>query len=225
MQPRGVDAGARRIISWAMQEVDALAAGRAFFDRVADSWDDMACHPPERVASVLTQIGVGRGERVLDVGCGTGVLEPGLSAAVGGSGSVLAVDLSPRMIAVAIERRKLPNVAYRVADFLGLDPDAAACAGGFDLVVAYSAFPHFFDRGAFFEKAASLLAQGGKLAIAHIEGREAINAFHDAGGPPSLALPPVAELATLARQAGLEPILERDDDYYILVAGLNRKRA
>jgi ubiquinone/menaquinone biosynthesis C-methylase UbiE len=184
-----------------------------FFDSLADSWDRIAAHPPEKVSFILEAIGIGPGSSILDVGCGTGVLEPFLSAAVGPEGRVLAVDLSPRMIAHAREKGGSLNVEYRVADFLSLEPESA-----FDLAVVYSAFPHFLDREAFFKKAASLLAPGGRLAIAHIESRASINAMHGSGGIPSLDLPPVEELAALAFSAGLKPIKSRDDEFYLLVA-------
>jgi ubiquinone/menaquinone biosynthesis C-methylase UbiE len=188
--------------------------GVSFFDNLADSWDKLAVHPPERVEFVLATIGVREGYRVLDVGCGTGILSPWLSQAVGPSGKVVAVDLSPRMIALAREKRRLPNVEYRVVDFLDLAP----ADGRFDLVMVYSAFPHFFDRTAFFAKAVSLLEPGGLLAIAHIESRATINAFHDRAGLLSLDLSPVEELAAQAGDLGFRTVLTRDDDYYIFVA-------
>jgi ubiquinone/menaquinone biosynthesis C-methylase UbiE len=184
-----------------------------FFDGLADSWDRIAVHPSEKVSFILDAIGIGPGGSVLDVGCGTGVLEPYLSAALGPTGHILAVDLSPKMIARARERRGYPAVEYRVADFFSLESVAA-----FDLVMVYSAFPHFMDRGAFFKKAASVLVPGGRLAIAHIESRASINAMHCSGRIPSLDLPPVGELAALALSAGLEPIKQLDNDYYLLVA-------
>jgi demethylmenaquinone methyltransferase/2-methoxy-6-polyprenyl-1,4-benzoquinol methylase len=184
-----------------------------FFDGLAESWDRIAVHPPERVSFILDAIGLESVRSVLDVGCGTGVLEPYLSAALGPEGRILAIDLSRKMLAQARKKRGFPNVEYREADFLSLD-----AGPGFDLVVVYSAFPHFMDRAAFFDKAASVLAPGGRLAIAHIESRASINAMHGAGSIPSLELPPVGELAALALAAGLEPIQSRDDEYYLLVA-------
>lgn len=190
---------------------DSALAG--FFDGLADSWDRLAVHPPERVSFILDAIGLEPGSSVLDVGCGTGVLEPYLSAALGPEGRILAIDLSRKMLAQAREKRGFPTVEYRATDFLSLD-----AGSGFDLVVVYSAFPHFMDRPAFFAKAACALAPGGRLAIAHIESRASINAMHGAGSIPSLELPPVGELAALAIAAGLEPVKIRDDDYYLLVA-------
>jgi demethylmenaquinone methyltransferase/2-methoxy-6-polyprenyl-1,4-benzoquinol methylase len=190
---------------------DAALAG--FFDGLADSWDCRAVHPPERISFILDAIGLVPGSSVLDVGCGTGVLEPYLAPALGSEGRILAIDLSRKMLAQAREKRGFPTVEYRAVSFWALVPEAA-----FDLVVVYSAFPHFMDRKAFFDKAASVLAPGGRLAIAHIESRASINAMHCARSVPALDLPPVGELAALALAAALEPIKSRDDEYYLLVA-------
>jgi 2-polyprenyl-3-methyl-5-hydroxy-6-metoxy-1,4-benzoquinol methylase len=186
----------------------------SFFDRMAEVWDEVAIHPPERVREVLKLAGLDSapGARVLDVGCGTGVLAPWLAAAVGPEGRILAIDLSPRMIAVAKAKRSFANVEYRIGDFCGLRETS-----GFDALVVYSAFPHFDDHGAFFRQAASLLVDGGRLVIAHIEPREVINSFHENQGPASTVLAPVEELAAEARPYGFRPHLLRDDDLYILV--------
>lgn len=194
----------------ASREARPQADLAAFFDRLADSWDSLAVHPAERVSFVLGAIGLAAGSRVLDVGCGTGVLEPYLAAALGPAGRVLALDLSPRMIGLARERRSFPTVEYRVADFLALEGE-----GSFDFVLVYSAFPHFLDRPAFLEKAASVLSPGGRLAVAHIESRAAINSMHREGGAPSLELPQVGELADLAARFGFRTLLSRDDEYYL----------
>lgn len=189
------------------------SAGLLPFDSLADSWDEIAIHPPERVGAVLSLAGLVEGMRVLDVGCGTGILAPRLSTAVGEAGRVVAIDLSPRMIKTAFEKRSFSNVEYRVSDFYAFDD-----AEGFSLILVFSAFPHFLDREAFFEKAKRLLIHRGRIVIAHIESRSAINARHETMPFPSQPLPPIAELAGIAEKADFRPLLLRDDDYYILVA-------
>jgi len=210
--------------------------GASFFDRLAGSWDRICIHPPERVGFIISSLGIRQGDRVLDVGCGTGVLSPWLSEAVGPDGRVLAVDLSPRMIEVASGKASFANVEYHVADFLDLEagdvggsgsagepdvggpgcsPTGGPARGGFDLIVVYSAFPHFMDRASFFRKARALLVPGGRLAIAHIESRGTINDFHDRSGPPSNPLPPVEELAAEADKHGFKALSLKDDGFYL----------
>ena len=48
----------------------------------------------------------------------------------------------------------------------------------FNHILAYSCYPHFNDEESFFKKAYSLLEDKGKIVIAHIESKEAINSRH-----------------------------------------------
>ncbi|MBL8967234.1 MAG: class I SAM-dependent methyltransferase [Spirochaetaceae bacterium] len=187
----------------------------AFFDRLAGDWDCIAVHPRERVESVLAPLGDLAGRRVLDVGSGTGVLLPYLSARVGPSGRVLALDLAPRMIEESRRKHRAPNLAFEVADFLDWRSDEA-----FDALVAYSCFPHFDDPGAFWDSAARNLAPGGLALVAHIEGRERINAMHGKRAPGvSRLLPPAFELARLAEARGFEPLEATDEaERYLVLA-------
>jgi drug/metabolite transporter (DMT)-like permease/2-polyprenyl-3-methyl-5-hydroxy-6-metoxy-1,4-benzoquinol methylase len=190
---------------------------RAFFDSVAERWDELAVHPRDRVDRVLEAAGGLEGLSVLDVGSGSGVLIEPLLERVGPGGRVLALDLSPRMIEVSRRAHSAPNLDFAVADFC-----AWTGAAKHDLVVAYSCYPHFLDQEAFWDSARRNLAAGGRVLVAHIEGREAINALHAGGGESlSLALPPIAELSRLARARGFETEAAVDDEeFYILAARL-----
>lgn len=194
---------------------------RAFFDSLADRWDSLAVHPRERVAFVLDQAGPLSGASVLDIGCGTGVLEGPLLERVGPSGKVLGLDLSASMLELASAKHRAANLAFIQADFLDWPSRET-----FDLVVAYSCFPHFPDYPAFFAAAARRLSPGGRLLVAHIEGREAINGLHgSSAGEVSRPLPPVGEAARMAEEAGLGAVLMRDDgDYWVLLAGPRSSR-
>lgn len=190
---------------------------RDFFDRRADRWDSLVSHPGDKVDHVLGLAGDMAGWTVLDVGSGTGILLDPLLSRVGPDGRVVALDISPRMIAASSRKHAAPNLAFRVADFLTAPREPKA-----DLVVAYSCFPHFSDRDAFMRAAVSSLARGGRLLIAHIESRQAINALHGRGAAAiSNALPPVAELADIARDHGFHVLAAEDSDqYYALYAKL-----
>ena len=74
---------------------------QAFFDQLADTWEDQS-FPPEtrkRVAELVNTFGIQQGARVLDVATGTGILHPYQLRVVGESGRVIAFDFSyqPRM--------------------------------------------------------------------------------------------------------------------------------
>lgn len=194
---------------------------RAFFDSLAGRWDSLAVHPRERVAFVLDQAGPLSGASVLDIGCGTGVLEGPLLERVGPAGKVLGLDLSAPMLELAARKHRAPNLAFIQSDFLDWQSRET-----FDLVIAYSCFPHFPDYPAFFAAAARRLSPGGRLLVAHIEGRDAINCYHgDSAGEVSRPLPPVEEAARMAEDAGLGVSITRDDgDYWMLLAGPKRGR-
>ena len=57
--------------------------------------------------SFLTQSGLCKGMRVLEVGCGAGAMTPWLSQEVGQSGRVVALDINPQEIERAREKRRL----------------------------------------------------------------------------------------------------------------------
>jgi ubiquinone/menaquinone biosynthesis C-methylase UbiE len=88
------------------------------------------CQP--QAESLLERLGIGVGQRVLDVGCGPlGVLDL-LSARVGSTGEVVGLDNEPRMIEFAertIAERGLTNVTLVQGDALS----AGLPANYFDL--------------------------------------------------------------------------------------------
>lgn len=45
-----------------------------FFDTLADRWDELCYHDPEKLNDILQRTGLRKGLRILDIGCGTGVL-------------------------------------------------------------------------------------------------------------------------------------------------------
>ncbi len=184
------------------------------FDSLADRWDELAVHPRERLDRILGLLGDIEGASVLDVGSGTGVLLGPLLALIGPGGRVLALDISPRMIALARGKRADARLDFAVADFLAWEPPRP-----FDLLVAYSCYPHFLDQEAFWAAAARCLKPGGRALVAHIEGRDAINAMHgEAGRAVSRPLPSIGELARMAAGRGFAALAQEDseDSYYLL---------
>jgi SAM-dependent methyltransferase len=102
--------------------------------------------------------------RVLDVCCGTGSSAIPAAELVGASGFVIGVDLADRLLTLAREKarqRALQNIAFRVADMLELDSQAAS----FDVVLCV--FGIFFvpDMAAAVRELWRFVRPGGKLAI------------------------------------------------------------
>jgi SAM-dependent methyltransferase len=109
---------------------------------------------------VADAAGIGRGDRVLDVGCGTGALTREAGGRVGAQGRVVGLDLNPRMLAVA--RRLAPEIEWREGDAGALP----FTDGAFDVVVSQFALMFFPDPSAGLREMWRVLAAGGRLAVA-----------------------------------------------------------
>lgn len=164
---------------------------RKFFDDLADTWDRDLIIDPGIVNSILDNAAVSKGKTILDVACGTGVLMPFyLEREVK---CVTAVDLSPKMIAVALEKYDDQRISFICGDILDV-----SLPQKYDCIVVYNAFPHFPDQRGLIKRLSSLLKDGGTLTIAHGMSRERINAHHDAAaGEVSLGLMEAHELEKL----------------------------
>lgn len=143
---------------------------REYFNQIADKWDKMTRHDPQKINWLLDLIPFGLPCRVLDAGCGTGVLAPYLLKRT--AEEIIGVDFAEQMIHRAEQKYQADNLHFVCADVLkgGL--------GRFDLIVCYSMFPHFPDKPAAIGTLAGMLHDGGRLAILHSQGREAINSLH-----------------------------------------------
>ena len=158
-----------------------------FFDTLADRWDELCTHDPEKLNHILQNTGLRKGLRILDVGCGTGVLESYLLPYT--PQRIVGVDISPGMIEKARSKYATPIVDFRCADVLDLQGES------FDYIIAYSVFPHFPEPEKLISHLAGLLTAGGELVICHSESRDKINGHHDKhAGRLSEGLPPVEEL-------------------------------
>ncbi|HEY8599170.1 MAG TPA: class I SAM-dependent methyltransferase, partial [Thermomicrobiales bacterium] len=86
-----------------------------------------ACRP--EYEAILSSVGIGRGERVLDAGCGGGNFLPLLARLVGPAGSVVGVDLAPdnvEAVRARLDPHDLPcPVTVEIGSLLRLPyPDA-----------------------------------------------------------------------------------------------------
>jgi len=136
---------------------------RATFEEVPDLYDRARPVYPDAVFDDLTELGrLDEGARVLEIGCGTG--QATLPLAERGF-DVTAVELGEHLAAAA--RRKLAgyaNVDMIAANFETWRPQPEH----FDAVVAFTAF-HWIDPKVRYERSASILREGGALAVVSAE--------------------------------------------------------
>ena len=166
---------------------------REFFDMCAPTWDAEMIKDEEILRRIFDNADIEEGVTVLDVACGTGVLIPYyLDRHVS---AITAVDISPAMVAIAKGKFSDKDVDIRCLDVESMGSDVK-----YDRVMVYNAFPHFPDPGKLIERLSGLVADGGKLSIAHGMSREKIDKHHEGiAGKVSIGLISEDELAELMR--------------------------
>lgn len=189
---------------------------REFFNNMADKWDEICCHPSEKVNYIMNRISLKFGNTVLDLGSGTGVTIPYLEGRIGEEGKITALDISEKMIDVSKKKNRFSNVTFEVCDYYNYSSTEK-----YDCILAYSCYPHFKDKDRFFEKSFSLIESGGKIVIAHIESREKLNSIHKnvEDKLDSDELLEVDYTAELMRKHGFKVTYTEDSsEYYICIA-------
>lgn len=129
-----------------------------------------AGHETQRLAQELLVrrcaelAGLGAEMKVVDVGCGHGGTARFLAREYGCQ--VLGLTISPLQFKAAVQgARSLPDpsaVSFELADA----EQYAFPAAGFDVVWNMESSEHFFDKPAYFRKAAATLKPGGRLMLA-----------------------------------------------------------
>ncbi len=143
-----------------------------YFDSIAPNWD--SCQPDKNkiIRSLIDEIGIKKGDSILDLACGTGTITGILHEF--SDYSVFGLDLSPKMIEIAKEKYEGQEWAhFEAGDFLTWENEKK-----FDVIVLYNAYPHFKDPVLLSECFSKHLKEGGKFAIIHSLGRKELDAHH-----------------------------------------------
>ena len=182
-----------------------LRETQAFFAVRAGDWDEKFGDDLPAYRAAVIQAGFPTGGRVADVGCGTGRALPALRAAVGPGGVVLAVDVTVEMLRSARRHGRDREATLLLADAGALPlPD-----GALDGIFAAGLVSHLHDPVPGLAELARVTREGGRLALFHPSGREALAARHGRTLEPDEPLAP-AVLGPLLAATGWR--LDRYDD-------------
>lgn len=143
-----------------------------FFAARAADWDSRFPDDGPAYAAAVAELGLHEGDRVLDAGCGTGRALPPLRAAVGPSGVVLGADLTPAMLEAAVRAGRDRDGRLLLADVAALPLRARSL----DAVFAAGLIAHLPDPAENLRELARVVRPGGRLALFHPIGREALAA-------------------------------------------------
>ena len=196
---------------------------RRFFDEVSEN-QAMSHFRDEDIPKLRELISLWKlktGDVILETGSGTGRLTPHLLEVIGDDGTVYCLDFALRMLIKAKERGFVRSVRLIQADASSLPLVDGCC----DVVLCFSAFPHFSDKKKALEESCRALKPSGRLVISHLARREEINTFHSKEGHPigNDLIPPDEEMRRLLSEAGFEGItITNDDRGYLVIAHTGR---
>ncbi|SHE98186.1 class I SAM-dependent DNA methyltransferase [Caloramator proteoclasticus] len=181
---------------------------REFFNRLAPIWDEITKHDEKKIDKILKLIDIKDNLNILDVGCGTGILESFLLKY--NPNSITAVDISEKMIDVAKSKYNYSKINFIAQDIM-------EHKGLYDLIIIYSAYPHFSDKNALINHLSNMLNKGGKLVVAHSDSREKINSVHSRHQEVKEdRLPPAIETANIFSKYLYVNLVIDNDEMYIV---------
>ncbi|RMO78220.1 methyltransferase domain-containing protein [Pseudomonas syringae group genomosp. 3] len=114
-------------------------------------------------ARLLSESGLEKGMRVLDLGCGPGDVAILAATMVGTSGEIVGIDRSEEAVALATYRASLSGlqqIRFQTCDIYDFSDKCP-----FDFVIGRYVMVHQADPTAFLRKSASLVRPGGVLAL------------------------------------------------------------
>jgi arsenite methyltransferase len=151
---------------------------------LAETYDRVSDSQLESGKRLAARLGIGPGDRVLDVGCGTGRLARHLADLVGPSGKVVGIDPLPERVALArAHAGGVVSFEAGQAEDLGAFADAS-----FDVVTLSAVFHWIDDRPRALREVRRVLRPGGRMGLTTLA-RELMHA----GTVPSVLVPLLSE--------------------------------
>ncbi|MBN1625170.1 MAG: class I SAM-dependent methyltransferase [Deltaproteobacteria bacterium] len=202
----------------------------AFFNERAHKWLDMWYKDPdtgrhdrftEKFERLFSFVPISSGDHVLDAGCGSGVLVPHFLERIGESGILYELDFAERMIEVNRELHKDKRIRFLTANILDIPLKPESC----DVIICFSCFPHFGQKGKAMESIANKLKQNGRFAVAHFDSSDKLNNHHrKAGGPVEHDMLPSREkMFSLCEDAGMSVKEFIDEEGFYLILAKKQK--
>lgn len=191
---------------------------RHFFNSMALKWDIICNHDENKINHILDLIGVKNQDKVLDVGTGTGILLPFLLERIGQSGEIVGIDIAEKMLEIAKKKNPSKNIRFICADILDVELQEEY----FDVIICYSAFPHFKDQQRAVSNMSRCLKDMGVLCICHSQSRDAINSLHKKSSDKIISRDHLPEMDIMKRyfsNAGLEVIKQIDNEEMFVILG------
>lgn len=185
----------------------------AFFDALAQGWDDNQVCNDSVIGKILELGGACEGAAVLDVACGTGVLFPYYLKR--GVNAVTGIDISDKMLRIAGE--KFPDIRLIFGD-----AESYAFEEEYDAVMLYNAFPHFANPDRLFGNLSRALKSAGRLTVAHSMSERELEKCHSGiAKKVSLPLPSKERLAEMMSDYVSVDIMISDEKMY-MVSGVKK---
>lgn len=139
-------------------EAMAYAVGGGDFAKVGE-WE----------VGLLTSVGLGKGQRIIDVGCGSGRLASALSGRFGSQISYLGLDIVQSMLDYA-KTVSDPSYEFAMNTELSIPAPDASC----DFIVFFSVVTHLLHEESFryLRDARRALKPDGRLAVTFLESKQ-----------------------------------------------------